>query len=149
MEVNYIDSGAIASLEDVLKSIRADGLEQICYTQTDDYLLQRRMKRWATKYSLTLKVFDNPNFIESQEEIMETLSSQKSYLMANFYTGQRKKYGILLESDGKPLGGKWNFDADNRKKVPKGVEIPKVETPNSNEYIDEAKEYVENHFGKN
>jgi deoxyribodipyrimidine photolyase-related protein len=77
------------------------------------------------------------------------LSKKKNYFMASFYAKSRKKHGILLENGDKPLGGKWSFDADNRKKVPKGTVIPKVKTPNLSNYIDEAKEYVEDQFADN
>ena len=32
----------------------------------------------------------------------------------------------LLLEDNKPIGGKWSFDEDNRKKLPSGYEIPKL-----------------------
>ena len=37
--------------------------------------------------------------------------------------------GILMEADGRPTGGQWSFDADNRKKLPKGMSVPNVEVP--------------------
>ena len=35
--------------------------------------------------------------------------------MELFYRHMRQRHGVLLEPDGQPLGGRWNFDADNRK----------------------------------
>ena len=35
----------------------------------------------------------------------------------------RKKHQILIENDDKPLGGKWNYDASNRKKLPKDLTV--------------------------
>lgn len=149
VNVNYIEFHAMDTLEGLFKSLSNKGTQDVYYTLTDDYLLERRIKRFAKQYDLKLHTFTNPNFIESAEEITETLSKQKKYLMANFYTGQRKKYKILLEDGEKPLGGKWSFDAENRKKVPKEAAIPIVKYPEPNSYTDEAKIYVEKHFANN
>jgi deoxyribodipyrimidine photolyase-related protein len=45
--------------------------------------------------------------------------------MATFYKEVRKKSGILMGSDGNPIGGKWSFDEENRNKLPKNISIPK------------------------
>ena len=50
--------------------------------------------------------------------------SGKKPFMAKFYEMQRKRLGVLLDADGGPLGGRWSFDADNRKKLPKGIVVP-------------------------
>ena len=44
--------------------------------------------------------------------------------MAKFYEMQRKRLNILVDADGAPHGGQWSFDADNRKKLPKGITVP-------------------------
>ncbi len=44
--------------------------------------------------------------------------------MAKFYEMQRKRLNLLIEADGSPHGGQWSFDADNRKKLPKGIIVP-------------------------
>ena len=40
--------------------------------------------------------------------------------MTDFYINQRKKLNILMK-DGKPMGGKWTYDGDNRKKIPQNI----------------------------
>jgi deoxyribodipyrimidine photolyase-related protein len=149
VKVNYVDFNSVNTLEYVFKSIGNEKVNKVYYTLTDDYLIERRIKRFAKKHNIELTSFTNPNFIKTEDEVRAALSKQKSYLMASFYTGQRKKYKILLEDGEKPVGGKWSFDAENRKKVPKGTEIPTLDIPKENEYVAEAKEYVSKHFGNN
>lgn len=144
--VNYTPYGDKGQLEDIIQKHRKDEIH--CY-YTDDYLLERRLNRFCKRYGSKLVRYINPNFINTEEEVREALGKQKSYLMANFYAASRKKYGILLENDGKPLGGKWSFDADNRKKVPKGTIIPKIAIPENSSYVIEAKKYVEENFAEN
>ena len=50
------------------------------------------------------------------------------FFLADFYKKQRLRLGILLEQDSQPTGGRWSFDADNRKALPKGLVLP--EFPN-------------------
>jgi deoxyribodipyrimidine photolyase-related protein len=55
---------------------------------------------------------------------------KRTLLLENFYRKSRKEFNILME-DNKPVGGQWNFDELNRKKIPKGLEIPSKKTFNS------------------
>ncbi|MDC1430703.1 cryptochrome/photolyase family protein [Bacteroidia bacterium] len=144
--VKYIHSNDYQGIGKLFKSLEEN--EVHCYL-TDDYLLERRINRYAKKHAVQLVRYTNPNFINPENDVRDMLSKKKNYFMASFYAESRKKHGILLEDGDKPLGGKWSFDADNRKKVPKGVEIPKVETPASSSYVDEAKKYIEDQFGDN
>ena len=48
-----------------------------------------------------------------------------------------------------PEGGKWSYDEENRKKLPKGVDVPQFYIPQTNDYVKEAKSYVENNYSDN
>ena len=74
----------------------------------------------------------------------------KNFFKPNSTLNNEKKRSILLDEESKPLGGKWSFDGENRKKYPKGKIPPPVQYPNLNSYFKEAlKEYTEKHFEKN
>jgi deoxyribodipyrimidine photolyase-related protein len=57
----------------------------------------------------------------------------------------RVKLNILINK-GKPEGGKWSFDSENRLSLPKGIEIPDLPKVKNNEYIEEAINYVKKNF---
>lgn len=63
-------------------------------------------------------------FLCSRQAFARWAKGRTSLRMENFYHGMRKRCGLLLEPDGSPVGGSWNFDADNRKKLPKGLHGP-------------------------
>lgn len=63
-------------------------------------------------------------FLCSREAFARWAGNRRQLRMELFYHEMRKRTGLLLEPDGQPLGGSWNFDADNRKALPKGVRGP-------------------------
>jgi len=65
----------------------------------------------------------NDLFLTSREDFNAWASKQKSFVMENFYRAQRIRLDILV-SDGKPEGGQWNYDADNRLPPPKNYTFP-------------------------
>ncbi len=115
---------------------------------TDNWLL-KRMQLACIKNNITLYIYDNPNFLNTPQSVDAFFSKKKNYFQTDFYIWQRKQRNILLEKDGKPLGGKWTFDADNRQKFPKKEKVPVLEIPKENKYLDEARQYVQQHFLKN
>jgi len=63
-------------------------------------------------------------FLCSREEFARWAGNRRQLRMEPFYREMRQRTGLLLEPDGRPLGGSWNFDADNRKALPKGARGP-------------------------
>ena len=147
-KVVYIDFKI--DLASIFEELKLKNISEIHYTDTTDFLLEKRLKRFATKHEITLFCYENPNFLTSKDDIISMLKADKHYFMASFYIKQRKKLGILLEDDLKiltPVGGKWSFDTENRKKTPKNLIIPKNRIISENKYVKEAQNYVNEHFG--
>ncbi|MEN9205056.1 MAG: cryptochrome/photolyase family protein, partial [Thermostichales cyanobacterium DRC_bins_46] len=65
---------------------------------------------------------ENNQFLWSADEFSHWARGRKRLLMEDFYRLGRKKYQILMDGD-RPLGGRWNFDADNRKTPPPGAPL--------------------------
>jgi deoxyribodipyrimidine photolyase-related protein len=80
--------------------------------------------------------------------IQEELGNKKHYLMNSFYIAQRKRLNILVQ-DGKPIGGKWSFDIQNRRKMPGALRVPEPMNIKQNKYVKEAVEYIKKHFDHN
>lgn len=49
------------------------------------------------------------------------------YHFTDFYMQKRKRLKLLLDNKGKPIGGKWTFDTENWKRLPKGISVPELE----------------------
>ena len=85
-------------------------------------------------------------FLNSRAEFKNYLSKSKKPFMATFYKDVRKKSGILMGSDGNPIGGKWSFDEDNRNKLPKNISIPKFPKINETSHTKKLKPIIEKEF---
>lgn len=144
--VHYLDFNPKLSLESVFISLQNNKIETLHYTDTTDYLLERRMLRYAKKYKLDLQKHKSENFLLTLDEFQQQLGKGKKYFMAPFYIQQRKKFKLLLQDDGEPIGGRWSFDEDNRKKLPKNIQLPTNKSFAQNEFVKEAREYVSKKF---
>jgi deoxyribodipyrimidine photolyase-related protein len=80
-------------------------------------------------------------FVTSREDFGRWAEGRggRRLLMEDFYRDARRRTGVLVEDDGEPTGGRWNFDHDNREPPPKGAEtlgVPEPPWPQEDE-IDE------------
>ena len=111
------------------------------------------VKNRLLKYIPNLNILQTPNFLVNELLLKENINkfyNGKKYNHQNFYKWTRIRLNILIEKDGDPTGGKWSFDEDNRKKLPKNIDLPKMPQSNKfNKYIKEAKIYVEQNFPDN
>ncbi|MBP6040871.1 MAG: cryptochrome/photolyase family protein [Flavobacterium sp.] len=88
------------------------------YQFPDEYRLDEQLKKLCQSLSVTSTVCDSEHFMSSRNELGDFFQGKKTFLMESFYHMMRKKHHVLMESD-KPLTGKWNYDGENRKKLPK------------------------------
>lgn len=145
-QVAYYEYVAEQTLNDIIKKLSDQGVETIHVVDPTDFILEKRIKKAAQKNELTITWYESPNFVTPIEVIKAHFKNAKHYSMTPFYIQQRKRLEILIDSDQKPIGGKWTFDTDNRKKLPKDIAIPPVPQYGNNDFVDEAKHYVETHF---
>ena len=88
------------------------------YQYPDEYRLDKILKSFCEKLTIINAVVDSEHFYSSRHELGEFFEGKKTFLMESFYRNMRKKHAVLMENE-KPLTGKWNYDEDNRKKLPK------------------------------
>ena len=103
-------------------------------------------KTEVEKLDLPVKWVPNPMFLTSREDWDTYAGSTSRRLMADFYVHQRKRLNILLTPDRNPVGGKWSFDAENRKPLPKSVRPPFVLGPAPDSVTREVMDLVSREF---
>ena len=150
LEVQYIDckhqhSNCALLIEDLANK----GVTEIHIYEVIDNWLMKRIVTACDQYKISLQVLDSPNFLNTTSSVAAFFEKRKTYFQTDFYTWQRKQRKILLEKDGKPIGGKWTYDAENRSKFPKKEVVPNLPLPKENEFIQEARSYVQQNFPEN
>ena len=148
LEVYYIEATQdISDIRLLIPELKAEGIEQVNYIDPVDNWLQKRLDKGFLENEIKTIQYNSPLFLNSKEDLASFFrSDKKKYSQTTFYTEQRKKRNILIDADGKPVGGKWTFDADNRKKYPAKKIPPSIHFPDVDEYYKEAKQYVETNF---
>ena len=99
--------------------------KSIKITHPSEYRVLDEVKKWEKLLDIPVTIMEDTRFFCKIDEFSEWAESRKELKMENFYQQMRKKYKILIDNKGKPIGGKWNYDVKNRKRLPKNhPEIP-------------------------
>jgi deoxyribodipyrimidine photolyase-related protein len=142
IDVKYIALKEAQSY-DFVKSLNVKSITT--YYPSDNWL-EKKLNKLAKEQTISIHYIDNPSFKNNLNDIQSYFGGKKSVFHHDFYILQRKKWNILLTPDGKPIQGKWSFDADNRKKYPKDKTPPSIISLTKNEWDKEAENYVNTHF---
>ena len=110
-----------ADLITALREICHDEDTLIVYDVVDDRL-EESLHSIAETLGLPLVIEESPSFLTDRPALAEYRKNHpKTVRMADFYTWQRRRLEILILPDGMPAGGVWSHDAENRKRLPKGL----------------------------
>ncbi|MBE2281488.1 MAG: cryptochrome/photolyase family protein [Ignavibacteriaceae bacterium] len=147
-KVFYASTAEFPTLKSLFALFGKEGIKKLNCVFPDDYLLQRRLIRYGNEYSVLINFTQNPGFINPLNEIKTLLSGKKRYLMSSLYKERRELSGILM-INGSPVGGRFSFDDENRKKLPKDYTPPEPLIFIENNFVKEAKEYILKNFPGN
>lgn len=95
-------------------------VEEVHVTECGDWRLEQSIRDCG----LPIHWHADTRFLCSRAEFAAWAAGKKQLRMEFFYREMRRKSRLLLNGDGTPVGGAWNFDAENRKALPKGVKAP-------------------------
>jgi len=84
-----------------------------------EYRLKCEIENLTTELSIELEMQEDPHFYCSRHEFENWVAGKKELRLEYFYRLMRKTHNILVDKEGNPEGGQWNFDRDNRKPFPK------------------------------
>lgn len=125
-DIRYIEaSSKLCDVRNLIPALRAEGVALIRTIDPVDDWLSKRLKKACKKAGIQLELLESSMFLNSSQDLSVFFRSEKKkFFQTAFYKEQRKKRNVLIEADGSPTGGKWSFDADNRKKYRKGKQPP-------------------------
>jgi deoxyribodipyrimidine photolyase-related protein len=131
-------------LADHLAALRPDALT--VFDPVDDWMLRdlRASVADAAVPFAPQDVLESPNFLTTRGELVDWFGGRRAR-MAPFYQWQRRRLDVLLDG-GQPVGGRWSFDTENRKKLPKGHPVPAWTAADRTAEVDAAIEWVQEAF---
>ncbi len=100
------------------------GIPSGAFLEPDEYRLDQLLEKVFTSLFGNYHKESTEHFYTSRTELAEYFLGRKTMIMENFYRSMRKKHNVLLDPDGSPCGGKWNYDRENRKKLPAHFQSP-------------------------
>ncbi len=87
---------------------------RIRLTEPGEWRVLEIIDRCQSSLGTPIEVIDDSRFICSRSEFADWAAGRKDLVMEFFYREMRRKTGLLMQGD-QPVGGRWNFDAENRK----------------------------------
>lgn len=116
--------------------------EEVHLTECGDWRLEQSIRDCG----LPVQWHSDRRFLCSRDEFSSWAKDKKQLRMEFFYREMRRKSGLLMNSDGSPSGEQWNFDADNRKALPKGVAAPYPARFSADAITQQVLQLVREHF---
>ena len=108
------------NIEALLKEKRFTRFE---YLLPDEHRLDLQLRKFTRNLSVAWAAVDTEHFFTRRLDLQEFFAGKKRYLMETFYRRMRKKHAILMDGD-RPLGGRWNYDVENRRRYDGRIPIP-------------------------
>lgn len=141
------EGGITGELERAVAKYEADSVAAV---EPSEWRVFRALEQWGERAAVPLDILEDDRFLCSHAEFNEWASSRKSLRMEYFYRGMRRKTGWLME-DGNPVGGRWNYDAENRRRLSEDIGLYELYHPAADEITREVIKTVEmlfpDHYG--
>jgi deoxyribodipyrimidine photolyase-related protein len=109
---------------EVLRAVQALAPERIIATEPGEWRVLAEMEGWGGAAGVPCEIREDGRFLCTLGRFRRWAEGRKQLRMEFFYREMRRESGLLVTPDGEPEGGAWNFDAENRKRLPSGVVPP-------------------------
>jgi deoxyribodipyrimidine photolyase-related protein len=154
MNVEYVtledpsNGGSLKSeLERTLKAYPT--IERVIVTEPGEWRLLEEFRCWRDALDVQVEIRNDDRFIVDHESFADWAEGRKILRMEEFYRRVRQTTGILMDDQGRPEGGQWNFDKENRKSFKGEVATPTPRQHRPDEITQQVLDLVEKRFGDN
>ena len=88
--------------------------QKLLMAEPGEWGIRQQFSQWAAEANIPLDMLPDRHFISNPTWFARHASQRKQLRLEFFYRELRQQTGLLMTEAGKPVGEKWNFDADNR-----------------------------------
>jgi deoxyribodipyrimidine photolyase-related protein len=106
------------------QSIAAYKPERVVVTEAAEWRVAREMDFWPEQFALPVDILADDRFLCTPKKFRDWAAGRKQLRMEYFYRDMRRETGLLMEG-GQPVGGRWNFDSENRKPAAPSLFLPR------------------------
>ncbi|MDJ0958039.1 MAG: cryptochrome/photolyase family protein [Arenicellales bacterium] len=138
------NTGSIKS--EVHRAIQKHNPDRVIVTFPGEYRVLEDIRNWRKAFDLEVEVRSDGRFLCSTEEFSVWAENRKQLRMEFFYRDMRRRHSVLMHN-GEPEGGKWNYDAQNRKPPKSGLELPPAYRAKMDNVTREVLNLVAERFG--
>jgi len=144
------DANAGSLAGEVERALEGGTFDRVVLVEPGEYRLLEEMEGWAERFGVPVDVRRDDRFIAPLDRFNDWAQGKKRLTMEYFYRELRRETGILMDGDD-PVGGQWNYDQDNRERLPADVSIPErlhVEPDDvTRTVINQVAQRFSDHFG--
>ena len=114
---------------DYLKNLYTESPFSNLYVEKpSDYKTLKDLMYFCQSHEVNLEIYDDSKFVSTCSDYEFWSKDKKTTVQEYYYRWLRKKFNIFMDDDMKPVGGKWNFDKENRLGISKlKSDVPKRE----------------------
>lgn len=145
-QVQTIEAAMLKSSGDMARILKRDDVDRARMIDPEDFYLEQRIRNACSRHGIECSMIPDPHFLTPSESIDAFVQGKKKLFFTQFYIEQRKRLQVLIDKSEKPIGGKWSFDTENRRRLPADEVPPTIDWPKQDAYTTEAQRYVETHF---
>lgn len=117
--LTYIQHSLKSIVEELKSKIIKEKFTHLICVEPGEWRLKQLIEALSEELQVVLDMRQDSHFYCTHSEFKEWVANKKELRLEYFYRLMRKTHGILVDQDGNPEGGQWNFDRDNRKPFPK------------------------------
>ncbi|MFO8005222.1 cryptochrome/photolyase family protein [Thioalkalivibrio sp.] len=105
------------------RALERHQVERVVATEPGEWRVWEAMRGWEEAYGIPVKIREDRRFLCSREAFTTWAQGRKALRMEFFYREMRRSTGWLMDGE-KPVGGRWNYDPENRKPLPSDARVP-------------------------
>lgn len=109
---------------EVARALASGDFGRLVAAELGEWRVLQMTEAWRNTLGIPVEILDDNRFLCDRKSFAAWAAGRKELRMEFFYREMRRRHGLLLEDDGTPTGGKWNYDADNRKPPKPGLAFP-------------------------
>ena len=109
---------------EVARALQRHRVDRIVVTEPGEWRVREMIRGWEGILGVPVEMRADTRFFCTPEAFGAWAGDRRGLRMEFFYREMRRKYAILMQPDGKPSGGEWNYDKENRKPPKVGMTSP-------------------------